>query len=154
MSTLVELQRASIRDAQRELDGKTLTRPALLRSDGRVTTYACDVAIDGYENPLRNVPIAQGNHELLYADAGAAVRLRRGDAGQFEITGFSKRAPGDFIRIPVTLRTGQIGTPVHAGLTSRPLTLAELGTVGPGFGQTPLGAVAVYRGGTLLEITA
>lgn len=152
MSALVNLTNALIDDSVRELDGKVLTRPALLFSDGVSTTYAADVAIDGQDEPLRNVTIATGNRELTYADAGSAVRLRRSASGQFEIVGFSKRGPGDFIRIGINLETGALGVAQNVGLYSRPLTLGELGDYLGGFGTVPLGATALYRGDDFLEL--
>lgn len=150
MSILTYLTRAEIRAAAAEIDGKTLTRPALLASDGSALTYCVDVDI-GYEYPLRNVPLAAGNRELVYAEVGAAVRLRRSPSGRYEVVGFSKREPGTYTRIPVDVAAGTFGTPVAVGLSSRLLGYGELATFG-GYGLVPYGAIAVFKGETLLEI--
>src|SRR5689334_760804 len=102
MSVLTYLIEAQQRDTQQELDGKVLTRPTLSVTDGLSTTYACDVDV-GITNQqgndqsanllnvgsigsvLHNVPIARGNMDVIYADVGAAVRLRRSASGRYEI---------------------------------------------------------------------
>lgn len=168
MSALTYLVQAQVRDSRAELNGKTLTRPTLLVTDGLATIYACDVdigikdaagndqvldLIDKYNTILRNVPVARSDYELIYADVGAAVRLRRTSSGQFEIVGFSDEMPGTYIRVPVDLEDMSIGIIEELTLTARPLTLIELSIFG-GFGTTPFGAIAVYQGGTLLRIQA
>lgn len=102
MTLLTYVVQSEIRDAAKELDGKVLTRPALLVTDGVSMIYAVDVDI-GQKNPLKNVPVSRANRALLYAETGAAVRLRRGDSGRYEVVGFSQERPGTRIRIPVTL---------------------------------------------------
>jgi hypothetical protein len=155
MSTelLTYLTQADIRDAAPEIEGKTLSRPALLYTDGSGSTYAVDVDI-GLEDPLRNVPIAAGNNQLVYAETGAAVVLRRTASGQYKVTGFAKEMPGTFIRVPVTIETLTLGPAENLSLSSRPLTLEELGLYAGGFGLCPFGAIAVFRGSTLIRITA
>lgn len=153
--------------SQREIDGKVLTRPTLLVSDGLSLTYGCDIdigqkALDDAGNevvsPLRNVPIANGVQELLYADVGAAVRLRRSDSGRWEITGYTKRAPGTYTRVPVTVPTPGIapvpyvlGSVVSIGISARMLTYEELAEFGA-YGSIPYGAIGLFRDDTLLEI--
>lgn len=151
MSILTYLTQAEIRKAADELDGKILTRPALLVTDGLSMIYAVDVDI-GQENPLRNVPIARANRDLLYAETGAAVRLRRTESGRYEVSGFSQEAPGTYIRIPVHLETFVLGPAVDVTLTGRPLTYGELATIGGGYGVCPYGAIGIFRGGILQEI--
>lgn len=170
MSTLTWLTQAVMRDAKEELDGKVLTRPALLVTDGLSIIYACDVDIGivdttGYDasqdlvnanvlgSYLRNVPIARGNQDLIYAEVGAAVRLRRTASGRYEIVGFSQEMPGTNVRIPVNLEDYTFGAIEDRTITSRPLTLAELATFG-GFGNVPLGAVATFRGSTFIGLSA
>ncbi len=168
MSTLTYLIKASIRDARSELNGKILTRPALLVTDGISQIYACDVdigikdpsgnsqvdnLIDQYNTVLRNVPIARSDYELIYADVGAAVRLRRTSSGQYEIVGFSDEMPGTYIRVPVDLTDLTIGTIEDVSITSRPLTYEELATYG-GYGVVPYGAIGIFQGGTLIRIQA
>jgi hypothetical protein len=162
LSILTYLTRAEIRDAEDEIDGKVLTRPALLITDGENLIYAVDVDInqkvldrDAPEQaqlePLRNVPLARGNFDLLYADAGNAVRLRRSASGQYEVVGFSKEMPGKYKRVAVNLTDLTLGPIVDLSLTARPLTYGELATFG-GYGTVPYGVVAIFRGGTLLEL--
>jgi hypothetical protein len=147
---LTYLTQADIRDAEPEIQGKTLTRPALLVTDGSSVVYACDVDI-GRDAPLRNVPVASGNNQLLYAEAGAAVILRKTASGQFTMVGFAKEMPGTYIRIPVTISTGAFGPTQNISITSRPLTLGELASYG-GFGFVPLGSIATFQGGVLIGI--
>ena len=168
MSSLTYLLRAEVNAGRSELNGKTLTRPTLLVTDGVSVVYACDVdigvkdaagndqvndLIDKYNTILRNVPVARSDYELIYADVGAAVRLRRSASGQFEIVGFSGEMPGTYIRVPVNLDDMTIGVIHDLTLTARPLTLIELSTFG-GFGSVPFGSIAIYQGSTLLRIQA
>ncbi len=169
MSTLTYLTQAVLRDSKAELDGKILTRPALLVTDGLVVTYAVDVDIGlvdatGYDTTLdllnvnitgsilRNVPLARGNDSLVYADVGNAVRLRRTTSGRYEVIGFSLQKPGTNIRIPVDLDDYSFGPIEDRTLTARAFTLGELQDYGGGFGVIPFGATGLFRGATLLEI--
>ena len=168
MSHLTYLVQAQIKDARLELNGKTLSRPTLQVTDGTVQIYACDVDIgikdpsgddqvkllaDEFNTILYNVPIARAGYDLIYADAGAAVRLRKSVSGQYQIIGFSDEMPGTYVRIPVNIQNFTIGLTQNLGLTARALTLAELQTFG-GFGTVPFGSIAVYQGATLLRIQA
>lgn len=150
MSLLTYIAQAEIRDAAAELDGKILTRPALLVTDGSNLIYAVDVDI-GQKTPLKNVPIARGNFDLLYADAGNACRLRRSASGQYEVVGFSKELPGTYIRVPVDLGELTLGAIEDISISARPLAYDELADFG-GYGMVPYGVVAIFRGGTLLEL--
>lgn len=147
------LMQADIRDAAPEIQGKILTRPALLVTDGTGVVYACDVDI-GKTDPLRNVPIASNNNALNYAEAGCAVTLRKTVSGQYTITGFAKEMPGTYIRIPVSITTGAFGPIEDLSITSRPLQLGELALYGGGFGIIPLGAVGTFQGGVLIRISS
>lgn len=151
MTTLTYLTQAIIDDNARELDGKALTPPALVATDGYNLTYAVDVDI-GQGRILRNVPIAKGNQDVFYADAGNAVRLRRGNAGRWEVVGFTKEAPGSYKRVPVNLSALTVGPIEDLSLLSRMLTFGELSTLGPGWGYTVWGARGIFRGGSLIEI--
>lgn len=175
MSILTNITQAEIRDQAKELDGKVLTRPALLVTDGVSLVYAVDVDI-GLDNPLKNIPIARANRDLLYAEVGASVRLRRGESGRYEVIGFSQEQPGTRIRIPVSIpffpfgnagiKTGTdpapppsplpsnpivIGTPIDQTLVGRPLTYEEIDTYGT-YGATPYGATGLFKGGVLQGI--
>jgi hypothetical protein len=168
MSTLAYLTQAVLRDQKAELDGKVLTRPELLVTDGLNVIYAVDVDIgivtpSGYDaaqdlvdanvlgTVLHNVTIARGNRDLIYADVGAAVRLRRTASGQYEVVGFSQEMPGKQVRIPVDLEDFTFGDLQDLTMSSRRLTLAELATNG-GFGTVPFGAIAIYRGGVFVRL--
>lgn len=175
MSLLTYIAQAEVRDAAKELDGKVLTRPALLVTDGVGIVYAVDVDI-GQKNPLKNVPIARTNRSLLYAEVGAAVRLRRGDSGRYEVIGFSKEQPGTYFRVPVTIPSFSFGNagiitgstpapppsplpsgpvvidaPIDESLSGRPLTYAELAVYGV-YGSIPYGATGIFKGGILQEV--
>ncbi|SRR6266536_1531952 len=164
-SILTYLTSAKIRDEVRTIEGEVLTRPALLATDGASLTWACDVKVAGYDDPLRTVPIAMGNRDLVYADAGQAVTLSRNPGGAWEIIGFAKRKPGRRVRVPVAIGwddsaggdlggnlTITTGTPVDLTLSARALTLGELMTLGGGFGVAPLGVTAIFRAGVLIEL--
>lgn len=171
MSILTNLMSAQIRDAKDELNGKALTRPALLVTEGNSLVYAIDVDI-GMDKPLRNVPIGKGTRDISYADIGQAVRLRKTASGRYEVSGFSKEQPGTRVSITVTipeLILGDpsgglggppvglggiiiVGTPVDNTLSGRLLTYAELSTIGGGYGIAPYGATGIYKGTTLQEI--
>jgi hypothetical protein len=151
MSLLTYLTQAEIRSAATELDGKVLTRPALLVTDGINLIYAVDVDI-GLGAPLKNVPVARGNRDLMYADAGNACRLRRSASGQYEVVGFSKELPGSYTRVCVHLNSAALGAIEDLTISGQVVTLGDLAAFGAGFGSTPLEAVAIYRGSTLLEL--
>jgi hypothetical protein len=167
MSILTYLTQAAIRDSVQSLEGEMLTRPALIRADGSSVTYAADVKISGYDEPLRNVPVAMGNRELSYAEVGQAVTLTRSTCGTFEITGFAKKKPGTRMRIPVYLGTingaipGQpgispvVGPAIEVGLRVYRLTILDMGSLPyapDGWGSLPLGSYALYRGSVLVGL--
>ena len=156
MSLLTQVVSAEIRDAARELDGKVLTRPALLVTDGAYLIYAVDIDI-GLGVPLKNVPIARGNRDLLYADVGNAARLRRSASGQYEVVGFTKEMHVTRTRVCVHIDDGVLGAVTDETLSGHVVTLGELATLGggyygEGFGVTPFGVIAIYQGSTLLEL--
>lgn len=150
MSILTYLTQAQIRSSATELNGKTLTRPLLKITDGLNVIYGVDVDL-GLGAPVKNVPIARSNRELLYAEAGAAVRLRRSASGQWEVVGYSQELPGSHTSVPVDLGTFTLGSPVSLTLEGRTLTYEELSTLGT-YGLTPYGSVGIFIGGVLTEI--
>lgn len=151
MSTsFVNIANRAAADAKNECDGKALTRPALLITDGDGLTYAVDVDI-GEKEPLRNVPLARANVDLTYIDAGNPIRLRRTANGFWTVVGFSKELPGSYVRFPVSLTTFEFGVVEDLSLDARPLTYDELSTLGT-YGFTSYGAVGIFRGGVLQEI--
>lgn len=170
MSILTYLVDAKIDSSLQDFDAKTLTRPALLISDGLNKTFAVDLDV-GQTNPMRNVPVASGAQDVLYAEVGSAVRVRKSASGWYEVVGYSKRMPGTYFQVPVTIpkfdfapmvkyagtpapaTTGGVivGTPVQKGITSRVLAYDELATFG-GYGIVPYGAIAIFVDGTLVEV--
>ncbi len=115
---------------------------------------------------LYNVPVAQGNRDLIYANAGMAVTLTRSQAGTFEISGFATNRPGTRTRVAVHLGTvapgdGSPGTPptvlpgYDVTLNVHQLTLDDMGDpafAAAGWGSMPLGSYAVYRGSALVAV--
>lgn len=152
MSLLTNLTQAQIDASQIELDGKILSRPALLVTDGVALVYAVDVDIGESGRVLKNVPLARANRDLLYAEAGNACRLRRSADGKFEVIGFSKELPGRYDRFPVDLGTFTIGPTQAFGLDARPLSYGELADQPGGYGTVPYGATGLFRGGELIEV--
>jgi hypothetical protein len=168
MSTLTYLMRAELRDARKELNGKVLTRPQLLVTDGTSLIYAADVDIgvrdpkgdeqvnllvDQFNTILRNVPIARSDYQLIYAEVGAAVRLRRNDSGQYEIFGFSDEMPGKYIRIGVDLEDLALDPDEDVSVVGRVVAYGDLVDFG-GYGEAPYGLTALYVGDTLLDTSA
>ena len=153
MNSLNILMDLSIAKRDDEINGKVLTRPALLLTDGESLIYAVDVDIGEGGEPLKNVPLARANKDLMYADAGNPCRLRRTDAGRWEVIGFSKEMPGTYTRFPVSLSDLSLGPVENLTLDSRGLTYAELETYG-GYGLVPYGAIGIFKGGILQEISS
>ena len=152
MSLLTNLTQAQIDANKMEIDGKVLSRPALLVTDGTALIYAVDVDIGDPNNALRNVPVARGNRDLLYAEPGNPVRLRRTADGRFEVSGFSQEMPGTFDRFTVDLGTLAFGSLESLTLEALAVAYGDLATIGGGYGITPYGATAIYRGGVLIEL--
>ncbi len=152
--TLHQVIRAEVRDEVSTLTGEVASRPALLKTDGSNLTWACNVKLGDYDDLLRAVPISVAATELEYADIGAAVTLERHGTGRYEIVGFAKRKPGRRVRIPVDVDAMTSDVVQDWTLSSRLLTLGELGdtSFGGGWGTLPLGASAVFRGSTLIEV--
>ncbi len=172
MPVFADLTQNLITEIATQINGKVLSRPALLTTDGTNIVYVVDVDIglqppagfDSLGNPittegtgldaiLRNVQIARGNRDLIYAEAGSAVTLQRSASGLYQVIGFSNEMPGTYTRIIVDLGDFTIGDPTDLSLVSRPLTLGELSIYGT-FGIIPFGAVGLFLGGVLQEITS
>ena len=223
MSVLTYLTETQITDAAAEIQGKTLTRPALLATDGHVLVYVVDVDIgaqpialqnssftttttdpttgavttvttvtvvingttttptttvitnppsapittvtvtkdaattaDNQSTILRDVPIARNNRELVFADAGAAVTPRRSANGRYRDHQDSRMSSP--ARTPFLRSTSEISHSVRSSisptLAARPLTLGELATFSGSFGVTPPGAIGLFKGGVLQEISS
>lgn len=152
MSLLVNLTQAIVDDNKNELDGKVLTRAALRVTDGRERIYAIDVDIGDADRVLRNVPLARANRDLLYAEPGNPVRLRRTADGRWEVIGFAREMPGSLERFAVDLETLTFGAIENLTLTALVVPYGELATLGGGYGTAPYGIQALYRGTDLLEL--
>ena len=122
----------------------------------RPEDWQLDDSLPGHvDTTLRNVQIARNNADLLYADVGAAVVVERSASGNWQITGFSQERPGTYIMYPVDLGTMLIGPVIDLSITTRLLTLAEMGETHPDihpFGSLPFGASAIFEGGVLVSI--
>lgn len=155
-SLLNRMIRVAVQAGGLAVEAEILTRPSLIKTDGTNLTYACTVRVNGLDDLLRNVPIALAASDLEYADVGSAVTLRRDpDTGKFEVIGFSKKKPGRRVRIPVNIQTTVLGSIQDLTISSRLLTFGEIGEAafGNGFGQTPFGAIGIFRGDALTEVT-
>jgi hypothetical protein len=172
MSVLTDLTQTQITETAQQIQGKVLTRPALLTTDGTGVVYVVDVDIglqppagfDSLGNPittagagldaiLRNVQIPRGNRDLIYAEAGNAVTLQRTKNGFYQIIGFSSEMPGTYTRIYVDLGDFTFGPAQDLSIVSRPLTFIELSIYGV-FGIIPFGAIGIFVGGVLQRITS
>ena len=122
-------------------------------TDGTNLTYGVDVDIGAASGPLKNVPLAVNNKDLIYAETGAAVTLRRSASGIYEVIGLAKSQPGTYNRVPVCLDDLTIGAIEDVSWTGRVLTYGEIETYG-GYGVVPYGASAIFKGGVLQEIKA
>jgi hypothetical protein len=172
MSVLTYLTQNQITESATEIQGKVLSRPALLTTDGTNVVYVVDVDIglqppagfDSLGNPittegagldaiLRNVQIARNNRDLIFAEAGSAVTLRRTANGFYQVVGFSSEMPGTYTRFTVNLTDFTFGPVQDLSLVARPLTYGELMIYGT-YGIIPYGAVGLFQGGVLKEITS
>jgi hypothetical protein len=174
MSVLTNLIVKSVEDGRQTIEGKTLTRPQLIYTDGVNSTYGVDVDIgrEGVINangdvgilPLYNVPIAANSRDVIYAEVGSAVTLSKSTTGQWQVVGFSKTYPGTYritcvtlpdycLRVPNLFPPGPpiyhpiiIGEESDITIGSRLLTYEELGICGS-YGSIPYGARTKLTGG-------
>ncbi len=131
-----------INQAQNQMIG-TIASPFYQQYvDGDSWVWACDVDI-GQDEPLRSVPVASSNREIIYAELGKSVLLTRMNDGKWCISGLSKTCMGREHIIYMTFMDdlGSIARESWNGSLTRLLTLGELGDLGPGaFGAISLGA--------------
>jgi len=101
--------------------------------------WSCDVDI-GQAEVLRNVPLALNNREILYAEVGKPVALRRLGNGRFEVVGLSKHVLSDTHIIYVTFQdsVGEVVGGEWRRYSVRLLTYAELDLYG-GYGFVAYG---------------
>jgi hypothetical protein len=157
-SILTNIINADIDRLKTVLEGRTTTRPVLFLGDEAANSvYVVNVDI-GEDEVMRDVPIAQGNQDLRYADIGSPVALRR-TAQRWTVVGFSKVMPGTRTQVLVTVPNFDFGLPTYTigvitdlTFTIRALTYGELSTLGTGYGNTPYGAQGKFQGGVLQEI--
>lgn len=152
MSLFTHVVQAQIDASQTEVNGKVLTRPALLISDGTATSYAVDVDIGQDGRMLSNVPIARANRDLLYAEPGNPVRLRRTENGSFEVVGFSNEMPGRIERFAVDVGSFEFGPVESLTIEAIGIPYGDLAGISGGYGYAAYGSVGIYRGGVLIDI--
>ncbi len=137
-----------------ELDGEILTRPTLAVFDtGGTLMPVATVRISS--DIISAVPITDNSHDLLYAQPGTPVRLRRSPTGRLEITGLSKRAFGAVMRYTLDISTGVVTSGATTDFSTHQVTLGELATAtSGGFGETPLAAIAIVNAsGTIIGLS-
>jgi hypothetical protein len=107
-------------------------------------------------NVLQAVPVAANNQEIIYAQQGTAVALRKLSNGRYAIVGLAKTSQGlgHVIYMSFTEDIAQVVTDQWHGVIIRPLTLGELGTLAPQeFGSLPMGAQGRFDAqGNLISI--
>lgn len=114
--------------------------------------WQLDDTLPGHvDTTLHNVTISRNNRDLIYADVGSPVRLDRSESGNWEITGFAMERPGTHMLYPVDLGDMTIGTVMDLSISTRLLSLGEMGEVQP-FGELPFGASAIFEGDTLIQV--
>jgi hypothetical protein len=167
VSAIANLIVKGVEEGKTTIEGRTLTSPTRIYTDGVNVTYGVDVDIgrEGVINangdigilPLYNVPIASGDQSLLYAEIGSAVTLSKAATGQWQVVGFAKTAPGTYkilcvtvpqycLRVPTEQPPGPpiyhppiIGDEKDITIGTRLLTYEELGIYGI-YGEIPYGA--------------
>jgi hypothetical protein len=117
-------------------------------------TYACDVDI-GTEEVLRNVPVANNNRDIIYAQEGMPVALKKMGNNKYAIVGLSKKVIGDLhiLYMEFTDDFGSIVNTVTIANVYRPLTYEEIGQYYGGYGAIPYGARGKFDyEGNLIEL--
>lgn len=117
--------------------------------------WACDVDI-GETEVLRNVPVASNNREIIYAQQGKSVALKKMNNGRYCVVGLSKtcRGLGHVIYVQFDEDLARVIGEDWTGKITRPLTYGELGTLmAGGYGAIPYGAQGRFTpAGALIEI--
>ena len=108
------------------------------------------------ERNERGVPVASNNREIIYAQQGKAVALKKMGNGRWCIAGLSKtcRGLGHVTYVQFADDLASITGEDWTGKIIRPLTLGELGSLAAGgFGFLPLGAQGRFSpSGALIDI--
>ena len=102
--------------------------------------WACNVDI-GQAEVLRAVPVASNNREIIYAEIGKPVYLKRMVGNKYSITGLAKTQISTIHYLYVSFADDifSIVDEEYVGFTIRPLTYGELADYG-GYGVVPYGA--------------
>jgi hypothetical protein len=96
-----------VKARQERLHAELLTRVTLTVFGTNAVPMPCaDVLLS--TTILSAVPVADANHELLYAQPGSPVDLRRSATGRLEIVGLSKRGRGNVHTFTVAVSTGVV----------------------------------------------
>ncbi len=145
----------AIAQADGDLTGTIASPFYQLYSDGASWVWACDVDI-GQPEVLRGVRVASNNREIIYAQQGKAVALKKMGNGRWCIAGLSKtcRGLGHVTYVQFAEDLASITGEDWTGKITRPLTLGELGSLAAGgFGYLPLGAQGRFSpSGALIDI--
>lgn len=139
-----------------EMTGTTVSPFYQLYDDGTGYTWAADVDLGDGSEVMTGVPVASNNKELIYAEQGKPVALRR-ENSRWVVIGLSKTAK-DFQYITYVCFEDDIaeivGTEVQ-GYKVRMLTYGELGDLvaNTGYGYFPYGVMGRFDNeGNLIEI--
>ena len=158
-SIVTNYTEAVIKDGETELTGRTTSRPNLLTFDEDLNAFYVVNVDSGEDLELRDVAIAVGNKELIYAEVSSPVSLKQ-IAGHWTVIGFSKTMPGTYKRVPVTvpafdfgLPTYVTGTVVTISFVIRALTYGELGSLRTyGSIDAAYGSLGKFKDGVLIEV--
>jgi hypothetical protein len=132
----------------------TIASPFAQISDGTNWLWAADVDV-GEPEVLRKVPVASNNREIIYAEVGKPVALKRMGDGKWVIAGLAKtsRGMGHIIYISFEEDLAYIVSKSWIGAIIRQLTYGELGTLLGGYGTLPYGVYGRFAAnGSLIEI--
>ncbi len=122
-------------------------------ADGDNYMWACDVDI-GEPEVLKSVPVASNNKDIIYAQQGKSVALKRMNDGRWCITGLAKtcRGLGHVIYMNFADDLATVVGDEWTGHIIRRLTYGELGEFG-GYGVLPYGTQGRFSAaGTLIEL--
>ncbi|MHB9075244.1 MAG: hypothetical protein ACYC6G_17190 [Desulfobaccales bacterium] len=145
----------SIAQADGDLIGTIASPFYQYAADGSEWMWSCDVDI-GETEVLRNVPVASNNRDIIYAQQGKSVALKRMNNNRYCIVGLAKtcRGLGHVIYVSFEDDRAAVTGADWSGKVIRPLTFGELGDLAPfGFGSFPLGAQGRFTpAGALIDL--
>jgi hypothetical protein len=141
LTNIIEVNQAK----GKEITGLVASEFYQLYDDAQQWVWACDVDI-GKENVLRKVPVATNNRDVLYAEIGKAVTLKRLGKAKYAITGLAKNSISTkkytFVRFEEDL--WEITGTETVGYTYRRLTYDELGSIPGKYGIFPYTALGKF----------